>query len=223
MIAWSEFRGASFIVEIEPSDAGFTTDPDCGIWWPETGPPVRSVSESLGEGVYYVGTEIAPGRYRVAFPHPSGPGSCRWWRLSGFGGTPEEVLGSYALGQILAQSFIVDIAATDVGFASTRCGSWTTDLTPIVSPGNPFGSGSWLVGPEVAPGRYRNTPGETHIKGIEFEDECEWQRVSGFTGAETETVEAGSAEPGAVTTVDIAASDAGFVSRGCGTWTPVEP
>ena len=108
------------------------------------------------------------------------------------------MLGSYELGLIFARSFIVDIAATDVGFASTRCGSWTTDLTPIVSPGDPFGSGSWLVGPEVAPGRYRNTPGETHIKGIEFEDECEWQRVSGFTGAEAETIEAGGAEPGTV-------------------------
>ena len=82
---------------------------------------MRSVSEPLGEGVYYVGTEIAPGRYRVAFPHPAGPGSCRWWRLSGFGGTPEEVLGSYELGLIFARSFIVDIAPTDAGFVSTHC------------------------------------------------------------------------------------------------------
>ena len=79
------------------------------------------------------------------------------------------------------------------------------------------------MGPEVAPGRYRNTPGDTGIKGIEFEDECEWQRVSGFTGAEAETIEAGSAEPGTVTTVDVAAADIGFVSRGCGTWTLVPP
>ena len=191
------------------------------MWWPETGPPVRSVSESLGAGVYYVGTEIAPGRYRAT--SPSGEAACRWWRLDGFSGTPDDVLGSYELGRIFAYSFIVDIAATDVGFASTHCGIWTTDLTPIISPGDPFRSGSWLVGPEVAPGRYRNTPGDTGIKGIEFEDECEWQRVSGFTGAEAETIEAGSAEPGTVTTVDVAATDAGFVSRGCGTWTLVPP
>ena len=217
LIASSEFLGTSFIVEIEPSDAGFSTDPDCGAWLPDTGTPVRSVSEPLGAGVYYVGTEIAPGRYRATSPF--GEASCRWWRLGGFSGTPDNVLGSYELGRIFARSFIVDIGATDAGFASTRCGSWTTDLTPIVSPGNPFGSGSWLVGAEVTPGRYRNTPGDTDIKGNEIEDECEWQRVSGFTGAEAETIEAGSAEPGAVTTVDIAASDVGFVSRGCGAWT----
>ena len=43
--------------------------------------------------------------------------------------------------------------------------------------------------------------------------------MSGFTGAEAETIEAGSAEPGVVIAVEIAASDAGFVSRGCGAWT----
>ena len=188
VIASSEFRGTSFIVEIEPSDAGFSTDPDCGAWLPDTGTPVRSVSEPVGAGVYYVGTEIAPGRYRATSPF--GEASCRWWRLGGFGGTPDNVLGSYELGLIFARSFIVDIGATDVGFASTRCGSWTTDLTPIISPGNPFGSGSWLVGAEVPPGRYRNTPGDTDIKGNAIEDECEWQRVSGFTGAEAETIEA---------------------------------
>ena len=221
VIASSEFRGTSFIVEIEPSDAGFSTDPDCGAWLPDTGTPVRSVSEPVGAGVYYVGTEIAPGRYRATSPF--GEASCRWWRLGGFGGTPEEVLGSYELGRIFAYSFIVDIGATAAGFASTRCGTWTRDLTPIISPGNPFGSGSWLVGAEVTPGRYRNTPGDTDIKGNEIEDECEWQRVSGFTGAEAETIESGSAEPGVVTTVEIAPTDIGFVTRGCGTWTPVEP
>ena len=36
LIASSEFLGTSFIVEIEPSDAGFSTDPDCGMrGWPD--------------------------------------------------------------------------------------------------------------------------------------------------------------------------------------------
>ena len=221
VIGWSEFLGTSFIAEIEPSDAGFTTDGDCGAWMPDDGTPVRSVSEPIGAGVYHVGTEITPGRYRATSQF--GEAVCRWWRLAGFGGAPDEVLGSYTLGLIFAYSFIVDIEATDVGFASTRCGTWTTDLTPIVSAGDPFRSGSWLVGPEVSPGRYRNTPGETSVKGNRIEYECEWQRVSGFTGTGAETIEAGSAKAGAVITVAIAATDVGFVSRGCGTWTLVPP
>ncbi len=219
IIASSEFRGASFIVEIAPSDAGFSTDPDCGAWEPDSGAPRRSPGPPLADGVYYVGTEIAPGRYRAISPH--GEAWCEWWRLSGFGGTPGEVIGSYALEDMLARSFIVDVAEPDAGFASTGCGTWTNNLRPIISPGDPFGTGSWLVGPEVAPGRYRNTPGETHPKGIVFDAECEWRRVSGFGGSAAETIESGGTEPGGVTTVEIAAADAGFVSRGCGTWTPV--
>lgn len=221
VIASSEFRGESFIVEIGPSDVGFSTDPNCGAWMPDTGTPMRSVNEPIDAGVYYVGTEITPGRYRAT--SPSGEASCQWWRLGGFGGTPGEVLGSYALGLIFAYSFIVDIAAADAGFASTECGTWTRDLTPVISPSEPFSSGSWLVGPEVAPGRYRNTPGDTSIKGFEVEVACEWQRVSGFTGAEAEIIEAGRAEPGAITSVEVAATDVGFVSSGCGTWTLVPP
>lgn len=221
VIGRSEFLGASFIAEIKPSDAGFTTDGDCGTWLPDDGSPVRSVGEPIGAGAYDVGTEITPGRYRAA--SPSGEASCQWWRLGGFGGTPGEVLGSYDLGLFLAYSFIVDIGTTDAGFASTRCGTWTTDLTPILSPGDPIPSGSWLVGAEVAPGRYRNTPGEMNIKGFVSEHECDWQRVRGFTGASSETIEAGGAEPGVATTVDIAGTDIGFISRGCGTWTLAAP
>ena len=221
VIARSEFRGESFIAEIELSDAGFTTDGDCGVWMPDSGTPVRSVRAPVEAGVYYVGTEVSPGRYRAA--SRSGESSCRWWRLGGFGGSRGEVLGSYDLELFVAYSFIVDIAPTDAGFASTRCGTWTTDLTPIRSPGDRVPSGSWLVGAEVAPGRYHNTPGEQNIKGSVTDLECTWQRVSGFGGSEAETIESGSAEPGAVTTVTIAATDAGFVSRGCGNWTLVPP
>ena len=221
VLGWSDFLGTSFIAEIDPSDVGFTTDGDCGAWVPDDRAPLRSISEPIGAGVYHVGTEITPGRYRAS--SQLGEASCQWWRLAGFGGAPEEVLGSYDLGLIYAYSFIVDIEATDAGFASTRCGTWTTDLTPIVSPGEAFRSGSWLVGPEVSPGRYRNTPGETDIRGNWNEHGCEWQRVSGFGGTEVETIEAGSAEVGTVVTVAVAATDIGFVSRGCGTWNLVPP
>ena len=214
--------GASLIVEIKPSDVGFYTDDDCGEWTPDTGQPVEWPNSQLRDGVYYVGTEVAPGRYRSASPSPNHWTGCSWWRLSGFGGSEGEFLGSFHATWD-TDSSIVDITATDAGFASSGCGEWTTDLTPVISPGDPFADGSWLVGEEISPGRYVNAPGYTDSEGRPRAFECEWQRVSGFLGSEAETIEAGSARAGAVITVAIAATDVGFVSRGCGTWTPATP
>lgn len=100
---------------------------------------------------------------------------------------------------------------------------WTTDLAPLIAPGDPVADGAWLVGEEISPGRYRNTPEYTDSEGRGREFGCEWRRVSGFGGSEAETIEAGSADPGAVTTVDVATTDVGFISRGCGTWTLIPP
>ncbi len=215
-------RGASLIVEIEPSDAGFYTSEACGEWVPDTGQHVDWPNDQLRDGVYYVGREVAPGLYRAASPSPHDWTGCSWWRLSGFGGSEEEFLGSFTATWD-TDSSIVEIASTDAGFASSGCGRWTTDLTPLIAPGDPFADGAWLVGTEIAPGQYRNAPGYTDSEGRYREYECTWRRVSGFGGSEAEIIEADSAEHGAVMTVDVAAADAGFVSRGCGTWTPAEP
>ena len=213
--ARGNLRGSSFIVEIKPKDTGFFTNEFCGTWMPDTGTPERLPGQAFGEGVYYVHSEIAPGRYRAKwFLGRGAGGACAWWRLSGFAGSREETLGWY-FGEWGADSAIVDIAATDAGFASTECGTWTTNLAPMISPGDPFGSGAWLVGAEIAPGHYRTSPTSTYS--------CHWQRVSVFDGSTDAIIEAGKAEPGVVTTVEIAASDAGFVSRGCGAWTPDPP
>ena len=215
-------QGASLIVEIKPSDAGFYTADACGEWRPDAGRPVSWPNDQLRDGVYYVGTEVAPGLYRAASPSPQDWTRCSWWRLSGFGGSKEEFLGRFEATWD-TDSAIVEIAATDAGFASSGCGRWTTDLAPLIAPGDPFADGAWLVGEEISPGRYRNTPGYTDSEGRGWEFECEWRRVSGFGGSEAETIEAGSAEPGAATTVDVAVTDGGFISRGCGTWTLIPP
>lgn len=81
--------------------------------------PAPSPAIAFGPGTYIVGTDIAPGTYRAR--NEAGE-YCSWWRLSGFGGTADEVI---AFDASHAQ-MIVTIAPTDVGFdAGGGCGTWT--------------------------------------------------------------------------------------------------
>lgn len=90
--------------------------------------PPPPIPGSFGDGTHVVGgTGIAPGTYQTA----GGP-ACYWARLSGFGGTLQEIIANgFGPGQQL-----VTIAATDVGFISTTCGTWipTTLPSPLPSP-----------------------------------------------------------------------------------------
>lgn len=81
--------------------------------------PATSPAAAFGPGTYIVGTDIAPGTYRA----PATTGTyCSWYRLSGFGGTPEEII---AFDAGTAQ-MIVTIEPTDAGFkAGSDCGDWT--------------------------------------------------------------------------------------------------
>ena len=101
-------------------------------------------------------------------------------------------------------SIIVDIPSSDVGFHSERCGTWSTELAPTVLPGQPFGDGTFLVGSEIAPGRYQS------------ENLCNWERLSGFGGSPDEIIESAFDS----NTVEIAPTDVGFHSGYCGAWTP---
>lgn len=71
---------------------------------------------SFGAGTYRIGEEIRPGTYRSSESR-----GCYWERLSGFSGS---------LGDIIANDFtnsvaVVTIQASDVGFSSSDCGTWT--------------------------------------------------------------------------------------------------
>ena len=213
VVGRGSLSGSSFIVEIAPTDVGFYTDARCGAWQLDTIPRL-SPGQPFGGGVYHVGSEIAPGRYRIASLDGL-DGFCWWARLSGFGGTTEEYLGWYNA-KWYSHSAIVDISSSDTGFASSRCGAWTTAGEPLIALGDPIPAGAFLVGEEIAPGRYQQTTPSTHE-----EHPCEWQRVSGFGGSEAEVIEAGSAPMDAMATVDIAATDVGFISHWCGPWTRV--
>ena len=156
---------------------------------------------SFGDGTRRVGADVAPGTYR----NSGLPGqSCYWERLSGFGGTFDEIEAN----DIVSGRTIVTILPSDAGFSSSRCGTWSPDLTPITSsPLAPFPDGTYLVGSELAPGSWRNTGPS---------DGCYWERLSGFTGDFDQIIANGLSDAQQIVT--IAEGDAGFVSNRCGTW-----
>lgn len=80
-----------------------------------SGPQAHAQSATFGDGTYVVGTDIAPGTYQS-----QGGDGCYWARLSGFDGTPDEVIYSV----YPTNSSVVTIKPTDAGFESINCGTW---------------------------------------------------------------------------------------------------
>jgi hypothetical protein len=153
------------------------------------------------DGSQIVGKDIQPGTYRTR----AGTPNCTWTRRSGISGAPSEVLAT-ARPQGAA---IVTIKATDKAFESIGCGMWTSDLSRITtSPTEPFGDGEYQVGTDVAPGTWKaqNPAG------------CYWARLKAFTGEPTDVI-ANQTDSGIV---KIEASDRGFETYGCGSWTKAE-
>lgn len=103
------------IVTIAPSDKGFTST-RCAPWVP-LGPAITTgPTEPFGPGTFAVNTDIAPGTWRSA-----GAAGCYWARLKDFaGGVTGIIANDNASGPA-----VVQIAPTDAGFTSSRCGTWT--------------------------------------------------------------------------------------------------
>lgn len=100
---------------ILPSDKGFTSS-RCATWTP-LGPAVtKNPTEPFADGTYVVGLDIAPGTWRTA-----GQSGCYWARLKDLTGD----MGSLLANENSPGSAVVAIAATDKGFTSRRCGTWT--------------------------------------------------------------------------------------------------
>jgi len=86
----------------------------------------------IGDGTHVVGTGIQPGTYQ----NSDSSAGCYWERLSGFGGTVEEIIANgFTYGPA-----VVTVSPTDAGFTSARCGFWTqvanapTAMPPIMQP-----------------------------------------------------------------------------------------
>ncbi len=159
-------------------------------------------TQSFGDGLWIVPDEVTPGTYR----NSDSSQFCAWKRLSGFGGD-QDVIAEWLTQEIA----IVTIAATDAGFSSEDCGTWSPDLTPRTpSPTSNFSGGAFLVGTEVAAGTWRNSNSS---------EGCYWERLSGFSGELSDII--ANSFTFDIQTVTVMAGDVGFSSEGCGTWSKI--
>jgi WD40 repeat protein len=153
---------------------------------------------TFGDGTWRIPADIQAGTYRTR----EGSSGCYWARLKGFGGALDDILAN----EITDASTIVTIKASDKGFETAGCGTWTSDLSQITDSKTSFSDGTFIVGTDIAAGTYRADGG----------DGCYWARLSGFTG-DMDDVIANDIPTGSAI-VTIKASDKGFSTSGCGTW-----
>jgi hypothetical protein len=154
---------------------------------------------TFGDGTWQVGKDIKSGTYRTR----QGSAGCYYARLSGFGGSLSEILSN----DNTDDPAIVTIAASDKGFQSQNCGTWTKDLSQITTSKTSWPDGMYFVGTDITPGTYKSG-GQTG---------CYYARLAGFSGGISDIISNNNTDAPAIVT--ISASDQGFQSRGCGTWT----
>lgn len=100
--------------------------------------------------------------------------------------------------------------------SSTPSAAPPTTTTPAApaGPKTSFGDGTWEVGAgpgQITPGKYRTTvPADSW--------NCYWERLKGTSGSFDDIIANDNVDPGTPTVVTIAATDAAFKARGCGTW-----
>ena len=154
-----------------------------------------------GNRALRVGRDIAPGTYRTRTPAHN----CYWARLSGFSGKLRDVkVNDFASGFM-----VVTIRRRRPGFRVEWL--WQVVEQPdarVTDSMTTFGHGTYIVGTDIKPGWYRssNTNG------------CYWARLRGFDGSMREIIANGIRLRGHAV-VHVKRADAGFQSRGCGTWT----
>jgi hypothetical protein len=155
---------------------------------------------TFGAGTKVVGADIPAGTYRTRI----GNGGCYWERLRGFGGTFGEIIAN----ELTDYPSVVMISATDAGFSSSGCATWTSDLSRVTaSPTAPFPNGTFIVGVDISAGTWSAVASAG----------CYWERLAGFSG-EFEDIIANQITDGSVV-VAISPSDKGFRADRCGNWT----
>ena len=169
----------------------------------------------FSDGIYFVGSEIAPGIYRTKGNDTSLYG-CRWQRLSGFGAENDNVIVNYSEDQGIPT--IVAIEASDKGFKTEGCGLWYAQSLPVTESLTEFGDGAFIVGQDIEPGIYKNS-GSANAG-------CRWERLSGLSrnsynarlfGQDSELIT--QSRNGIVA---IQPTDKAFVSYKCLKWTRQE-
>lgn len=102
---------------------------------------------------------------------------------------------------------VVTIKKADVGFESSGCGKWSSNLSRVTASKTKFGQGTFIVRTDIKPGTYRSSKGAG----------CYWERLSGFTGSFGQII-ANDYRSSGTATVTIRSTDKGFHSSRCGTW-----
>ncbi len=153
-----------------------------------------------GNGTFRVGKDIRSGTYRTRVASSG----CYYARLRGFSGT---------LNDIIANDFtntpaIVTIAASDKGFQTIDCSTWTKDLSAITKNKTTFRDGEYIVGTDIKSGTYRTRVASSG---------CYYARLSGFSATDNDIIANDFVSGSAIVT--IAASDKGFQTIDCGIWT----
>ena len=162
--------------------------------------PPAPTGITFGDGIHQIGASLPAGTYRTR----ANVSGCYWARLSGFSGQLSDIIAN----NFTSSHQVVAIEPTDAGFSSSGCGTWTSNLSPLTtSQTAPFGDGTFIVGTDISAGAWGAAGGSS----------CYWARESGFSGSLSDVI---ANDFGGITPiVTISASDAGFSSSGCGTWT----
>jgi hypothetical protein len=157
-----------------------------------------TIPGSFIDGTKVVGVNFVAGRYAT-----STATSCYWERLRGFSGSLSDVIANNI---VSSSRVIVDVLSTDVGFKTSRCGTWTpwTAVVPTA-----VADGAFAVNSEIQAGLWSAT----------FSGSCYWTRVNSFNGSLSAILASDFTYTSAV--VRIQPTDVGFTSSGCGTWTKI--
>lgn len=107
--------GGPIVIEIKRTDAGFQSD-GCGTWTTNMS-RVSASRTSMGDGIWVVKTDIAPGTYRSTVRG----GNCYWARLRSFDGGLNSIAAN---GLPPRGGAVVQISSSDVGFETHGCGTW---------------------------------------------------------------------------------------------------
>lgn len=162
----------------------------------QPGPEART----FFDGVHEVGVDIRPGTYRLREP----AGFCYWARLRGFSGDLDDIIANE---NVIEGYAVVTIGRNDVGFESSGCDEWSSDLSAVIGQNDGIPAGTLIVGRDVRAGTYRS----------DSRDFCYWARLKGFGGELADIIANDIREGSSVVT--IRSTDEGFASSSCGTWT----
>ena len=194
----SEFVDAPAIVTIGATDAGFSST-HCTTWTQDLS-AITASQTSIPDGTFIVGTDIQAGTFRTRNASPG----CYYKRLRGFSAMSADTIAS----DLTDAPTVITVASTDKGFFTEDCGTWTQDLSQVTTSQTSFGDGVFIVGTDLLPGTYRNSDSSNY---------CYYKRLKGFNGESSDTIASGLTQSLAIVT--ISATDKGFSSEDCGTWT----